>query len=148
VFEHRPPAQAGAGPAPGQPFDLLVLLCRGGALGVDRYRFTLEASDRMVQDMIRAQPSLATALPGLGGPGVPVRVGERNGRAALFLAVGHGVVMTPLAVMPSRDASLTIVITMDDPHLGEPGHEPSMKKALEVLAAMLRLADEASPANP
>jgi len=148
AFKRLPEAQRSGRTTHGHLYDLTVLLCHGGPLGADRYLAMLEASDQMVQAMIRAQPSLADSLPGSAGRGVPVHIGQRSGRATLLFSVGHGVVMTPLAIIPSREAARNLVIVMDDPHVGEPGHEPSLQQALAVLAEMLKLADQGSAGSP
>ena len=148
AFKRLPEAQRSGRTTHGHLYDLTVLLCHGGPLGANQYLAMLEASDQMVLAMVRAQPSLADSLPGSAGRGIAVRIGQRSGRATLLLSVGHGVVMTPLAIIPSQDAARNLVIVMDDPHIGEPGHEPSLEQALVVLAEMLKLADQGSAGTP
>jgi len=77
-----------------------------------------------------------------------VRIGARTGRAAPIFSMGHGMVMTPLAIIASQDAALTLAVVMDDPHLGEPGHALTVTEALTVLADMLKLADRGSAGAP
>jgi hypothetical protein len=72
----------------------------------------------------------------------PLQIGSRTGRATVLFAVGHGVMLEPLAIVRSSDAHRTLVVAVDDAHIGETGHE--VKRTLTNLAALLDAVDKES----
>jgi ankyrin repeat protein len=87
--------------------------------------------------------SLKAAPPELGDiAGFPLRIGNRTGRVTILYEIGHGVIAVPLALIPSSDARATLVIALDDQHIGEPGHET--KRTLAGLADLVNAVDERS----
>jgi hypothetical protein len=60
--------------------------------------------------------------------------------------VGHGVILAPLAIVPSSDSHQTLVIALDDKHIDEMGHE--VKRTLADLAALLDAVDKESVVRP
>jgi hypothetical protein len=112
-----------------------IMLCEHGPLGPSQFQSTLGATQAMI-----TQNGLPPALQEFAG--FPLRIGNRTGRVAVLLGIGHGVIPAPLAVIPTSDARATLVIAMDDAHFGEPGHE--VKRALADLADLLKAIDEQS----
>lgn len=107
-----------------------IMLCEQGPFAPRQFQATIGQS-------LRAAP------PELGdSAGFPLRIGNRTGRVTILYEVGHGVIAVPLALIPSPDARATLVIALDDQHIGEPGHET--KLSLAGLADLANAVDEGS----
>jgi ankyrin repeat protein len=107
-----------------------IMLCEQGPFAPRQFQATIAQS-------------LIAAAPGLGDiAGFPLRIGNRTGRVTILFEIGHGVISVPLALVPSSDPRATLVIAMDDQHIGEPGHET--KRTLAGLADLANAVDERS----
>jgi ankyrin repeat protein len=107
-----------------------IMLCEKGPFAPRQFQATIDQS-------LRAVPSE------LGGiAGFPLRIGNRTGRVTILYEIGHGVIAVPLALIPSSDARATLVIALDDQHIGEPGHET--KRTLTGLADLVNAVDDRS----
>jgi ankyrin repeat protein len=113
-----------------------IMLCERGPFAPNEFRTTL---DQALASTRSGMPS-ASELGDLAG--FPVQIGNRTGRATVLFAVGHGVMLEPLAIVPSSDARRTLVVAVDDKHIGETGHE--VKRTLVNLAALLDAVDKQS----
>lgn len=113
-----------------------IMLCAKGPLGPDQFRATLDQSLASTRSGMPPTSELGDFA------GFPVQIGNRTGRATVFLAVGHGVILEPLAIVPSSDPHQTLIVAVDDDHIGEPGHE--VKRTLADLAALLDAVDKES----
>jgi hypothetical protein len=71
-----------------------------------------------------------------------VQIGNRTGRVTVLVAVGHGAILEPLAIVPRSDSHQTLVVAVDDQHIGNTGHE--LKRMLANLAALLDAVDKES----
>jgi ankyrin repeat protein len=104
-----------------------IMLCEQGPFAPRQFQATIAQS-------LRAAP------PELGDiAGFPLRIGNRTGRVTIVYEIGHGVIAVPLALIPSSDARATLVIALDDQHIGEPGHET--KRTLAALADLVNAVD-------
>ncbi len=113
-----------------------IMLCEHGPLSPSQFRATL---DQALASTLSGMPA-ASDLGDLGG--FPVQIGNRSGRATVLFAIGHGVILEPLAIIPSSDARQTLVVAVDDAHIGQAGHE--VKRTLADLAALLDAVDKES----
>ena len=113
-----------------------IMLCEHGPFAPNQFRTTL---DKSLASTRPGTPS-ASELGDLAG--FPVQIGNRTGRATVLFAVGHGVLLEPLAIVPSSDSHQTLVVAVDDQHIGETGHE--VKRALSNLATLLDAVDKES----
>jgi ankyrin repeat protein len=113
-----------------------IMLCEHGPFAPDQFRTTV---DQSLTSTRTGMPS-ASELGDLAG--FPVQIGNRTGRATVLFAVGHGVILAPLAIVPSSDSHQTLVVAVDDQHIGETGHE--VKRTLADLAALLDAVDKES----
>jgi hypothetical protein len=110
-----------------------IMLCEHGPFAPGQFLATIN----------QASPAPQGASPGLGDfGGFPLKLGNRTGRVAVFAEVGHGVILVPLAAIPSANGRATLVIVMDDQHIGERGHE--VKRALSSLGSLLDAVDKQS----
>ena len=107
-----------------------IMLCEKGPFAPRQFQATI------AQSLIAAPPELGDIA------GFPLRIGTRTGRVTVLFEVGHGVIAVPLALIPSSDARATLVIALDDQHIGEPGHET--KRTLAGLADLVNAVDERS----
>jgi Ankyrin repeats (3 copies) len=113
-----------------------IMLCEHGPFAPNQFRTTL---DQSLASTLAGMPSTSE----LGDfAGFPVQIGNRTGRATVLFAVGHGVILAPLAIIPSSDSHQTLVIAVDDQHIGQTGHE--MKRTLADLADLLDAVDKQS----
>jgi hypothetical protein len=118
-----------------------IMLCEHGPLAVDEFESTIDAAMKMITPAGKPLPAELAEFAGF-----PVRIGDRTGRAAVLLGVGHGVIPAPLAIVPSVDGRTTLTVVSDDSHLGEPGHE--VGRTLTELVGLLKAVDERSRPNP
>jgi hypothetical protein len=113
-----------------------ILLCEHGPLAPDQFRATLD------QPLASRRLGISPASELGDFAGFPLQIGERSGRATVLFAVGHGVILEPIAIVPSSDARQTLVVAVDDQHIGQTGHE--VKRTLADLAALLDAVDKES----
>jgi hypothetical protein len=84
------------------------MLCQHGPFAPDQFRTTL---DQSLASTRLGVPS-ASELGHLAG--FPVKIGNRTGRVTALVAVGHGAILEPLAIVPSSDSHQTLVVAVDD----------------------------------
>jgi hypothetical protein len=112
----------------------VVMLCEHGPFSPSQLQATIDTTLSMVQrELTPPQPALQDLA------GYPLQIGDRKGRVAVLLEIGHGVIAVPVAVIPSDDRRLSVVVVMDDVHFGEKGHE--VKPLLADLGDLLRAVD-------
>jgi ankyrin repeat protein len=113
-----------------------IMLCEHGPFAPNQFHTTLDQALASTRSGMPAVSELGDFA------GFPVQIGNRSGRATVLFAVGHGVILEPLAIVPSSDARRTLLVAVDDAHIGQTGHE--VKRTLADLAALLDAVDKES----
>jgi hypothetical protein len=115
----------------------VIMLCDSGPLAADKFEATIDTGlASLTKSTGPASAELQEFL------GFPLTIGNRKGRTAILFEIGHGVIAVPLAAIPTGNKQTTLLIILDDVHLGDKGHD--IKRALTDLAGLLKAADEQS----
>jgi ankyrin repeat protein len=113
-----------------------IMLCEHGPFAPNQFRTTLDQALASTRSGMPAVSELGDMA------GFPLQLGKRSGRATVLFEIGHGVILVPLAIVPSSDARRTLLVVVDDAHIGQTGHE--VKRTLADLAALLDAVDKES----
>jgi hypothetical protein len=114
----------------------VVMLCDSGPLAADKFEATIDTGLASLMKSGSPSAELQDFL------GFPLTIGNRKGRTAILFEIGHGIIAVPLAAIPTGSKQTTLLIILDDVHLGNPGHD--IKRAMTDLAGLLKAADEQS----
>jgi hypothetical protein len=116
-----------------------IMICQHGPLAPAEFQSTIDSALQPFMPSGKRSSSTMQAF-AKQIAGFSFRIGDRVGRTAVIMGAGHGVMLAPIAVIPSRDASATLCAVLDDPHLGDPGHE--IERTLTDLVDLLKAVDQ------
>ena len=120
-----------------------IMLCQHGPLAPAEFQSTIDSA--LQQFIPPGKQSSAMREFTAQIAGFSFRIGDRAGRTVVLMGAGHGVMFAPIAVIPDGDVSATLCVVLDDPHLGDPGHE--MRRTLVDLVDLLKAVDQRTRAT-